>query len=154
MYNFELRPARKSFWNSHSLLEHELDKFFDSSAKSDDFHAPSCEVVDADKEYAVSMDIPGMKKEEISIEIKDNHLYVTGERKFENKSEKQSVLRTERRYGKFSRIFTLPQDVRADGIEAKFENGVLDIILPKEEKTKARKIAISNWQKNESDLQN
>lgn len=142
MYNLELKPNRRHFWNSHSMLEKELDKFFDTFNKPEEYHAPACEILDQEKQYSLSMDIPGLRQEDISIEVKENQLFVTGERKFEAKAEKENVLKSERRYGKFQRVFTLPQNVNADTIQASFENGVLDIILPKEEKAQARKIAI------------
>jgi HSP20 family protein len=141
MYNLELRP-RRHFWNTHSFFEKELDKLLDT--KGEEFYTPVCEITETEKQYAVSIDIPGMKKEDISLEVKENQLFVTGERKWESKSEKDNVLRSEKRYGKFSRVFTLPQNVNAEMIEARFENGVLEIFLPKEEKAQARKISIIN----------
>ncbi len=138
MYNLELKPLRRPFWNS------ELDKMLDSLTKTEDFYAPACEITDDEKHFTLGIDIPGLKKEDISIEVKENHLYVSGERKFESKTEKENVLRTERRYGKFSRVFTLPTNIKADAIEARFENGVLEISIPKEEKAQPRKILISD----------
>lgn len=151
MYNLELRPNRRSFWNNHSLLEKELDKFFDNVNKSETYYAPVCEIREEEKFFSISMDIPGIKKEDIDLQVKENELHVTGERKSESQSDK--VLKSEKRYGKFSRVFTLPQTVNTDGIEARFENGVLEIVLPKEEKTQARKITISDW-KNASGMNN
>lgn len=142
MYNLDLRPARRHFWNSQAIMEKELDKFFDAFNKTEEFHAPVCEITDREKQYSLSLDIPGMREQDISIEVKDNQLFVTGERKFEAQSDKDQVLRTERRYGKFQRVFTLPQNVNADNIQASFEHGVLDIVLPKEEKAQTRKITI------------
>jgi HSP20 family protein len=139
MYNLELRP-RRHFWNTHSFFEKELDKLLDT--KTEEFYTPACEITETEKQYLVSMDIPGINKEDIGLEVKENQLYVTGKRKWESKSEKDNVLRSERRYGKFSRVFTLPQNVNADMIEARFENGVLEILLPKEEKAQTRKISI------------
>jgi HSP20 family protein len=140
MYNLELKP-RRHFWNN-AFLDRELDKFFEGATKQENFFTPACEIVEEEKRYAISMDIPGMNKDDINLEVKENHLYVTGERKWETRSEKDSVLRTEKRYGKFSRVFTLPQNVNPEMIEARFENGVLDIYLPKEEKAQTRKITI------------
>lgn len=139
MYHFELtRPQRRNSW------EKELEKFFDVFSK-EDYYAPACEIVDEDKSYLVSLDIPGLKQDEIDIEVKDNHLYISGERKMSETTKKESYLRSERRYGKFSRVFSLPQNVNADKIEAKFENGVLDVVLPKEEKSTTKKIKISSF---------
>lgn len=142
MYNLELRPSFRNFWHTHSLLDQMTERNF----------TPDCEIRDEEKFFAISIDVPGIKKEDIDLEVKENHLSVTGERKYLSDKEKDNVVRTERRYGKFSRVFTLPQNVNTEGIEAKFENGVLEIILPKEEKAQARKITISDWK--DSSLKN
>lgn len=147
MYNLELRPFRRQFWNN------ELDKMFDNLAtKTEDVFAPTCEITEEEKQFLISLDIPGLKKEDINIEVKENQLYVSGERKFTGKSEKDTVLRSERRYGKFTRTFTLPANVNTEAIQARFENGVLELALPKEEKAQSRKISISDW--NDSSLKN
>lgn len=137
MYQFELRPNR-----THNQWEREFEKLFDVFSKEDLF-APPCEIMDEEKSYSISLDIPGANQEDINIEVKDNHLYVSGERKYLGKAKQDYTLRSERRYGKFSRVFSLPQNVNPDAIEARFENGVLDLTLPKEEKSQTRKISIS-----------
>ena len=139
MYNLELRPLRRQLWSN------ELDKMFDSLTKTEESFAPVCEITDEEKFFSISLDIPGLKKDDITIEMKENQLVVSGERRPETKTEKTQVLRSERRYGKFSRVFTLPANINADGIQARFEHGVLDIALPKEEKAQSRKISISDW---------
>jgi HSP20 family protein len=141
MYKIELKPRRQFF--GHSFLDRELDKFFEGTTRQEEFFSPSCEIIEEEKRYAISMDIPGMNKEDINLEVKENHLHVTGERTWKSRGENQNVLRSEKRYGKFSRVFTLPQNVNSEMIESRFENGVLEIYLPKEEKAQARKIAIA-----------
>ena len=136
MYHFELQPNRKNQW------ERELERLFDVFSK-DDYFAPSCEIMDDEKSYKVSLDIPGLTEDEIDIEIKDNRLHVSGERKYAGETTKDYILRSERRYGKFSRVFSLPQNINTDSIEASFQNGVLDITLPKEERSQMKKIKIS-----------
>lgn len=136
MYNLELKPLRRHLWST------ELDRMFDSLAKTDETFAPHCEILDGEKYFTISMDVPGLKKDEISLEIKDQKLHLTGERKFEKTEEQGQVLRSERRYGKFARVFTLPPNVNTEAIEARFENGVLEVIIPKEEKAQSRKIEI------------
>lgn len=149
MYQFELKPSsRRSAWNSQ--LDKEVEKFFDVFSKNDTF-APACEILDEEKYFSISLDIPGLKQDEIDVEVRDNRLHVTGERKASKGAEGDKVLRSERRYGKFYRVFGLPQNVDANAIEAKFENGVLDLILPKEEKSQTKKIAINNWSKAEQE---
>jgi len=89
------------------------------------------EIFDEEKRYSVSLDIPGIKKEDINLEVNENQLFVTGERK----RGEQQVVRSEKVYGKFARVFTLPKDVNPDAIVASFENGMLDISLPKRRKS-------------------
>lgn len=147
MYHFELKPSRKTQWSPAKEWEKELEKFFDVFSNNEYSYAPACEILDEEKSYAISLDVPGLSKEDIDIEVKDNHLHISGERKYEEKMNKDNILRSERRYGKFSRVFSLPQNVNPEGIEAAFENGVLHVTLPKEEKSQSRKIQISDWKK-------
>ncbi len=151
MYHFELRPNRRNVSAGPNSWDKEFEKFFDVFSRSEYF-APACEILDEEKSYTIGLDIPGLKKEEIEIEVKDNHLHVTGERKAPQVQE--TMLRSERKYGKFSRVFSLPQNVNAESIQAKFENGVLEITLPKEEKSTTRKISITGWNKDSQELKN
>jgi HSP20 family protein len=137
MYQFELKPFRNE-WDK------EIEKFFAGFNKSDYF-APVCEVRDEEGFYSISMDIPGIAKEDLSVEMKDNQLHISGERKSKQTLENAKIVRTERKYGKFIRVFSLPQDVNAEGIEARFEHGVLELKLPKELKAQSKKINVSGW---------
>ena len=149
MYQFELKPSsRRNAWNSQ--FDKEVEKLFDVFSKTDTF-APACEILDEDKSFSISLDIPGLKQDEIEVEVKDNRLHITGERK-DATGEGEKVLRSERRYGKFYRVFGLPQNVNTDAIEAKFENGVLDLIIPKEEKSQSKKISINSWNREQAQL--
>ena len=147
MYHFELNPFRTGRTPGMEW-EKEVEKIFDGLNKTHAF-TPACEITDEDKQYSISLDIPGVSRDEISIEVKDNILSVSGERKATTGTGKSNPLRRERRYGKFTRAFTLPQNVNAEAIEARFENGVLEIVLPKEEKAQPRKIQISDWKKDD-----
>ncbi len=154
MYHFELKPQTRR--PQYSSWEKELERFFDVFSDNETHFAPACEIHDEEKMYSISLDIPGLRQEDIEIEVKDNHLHITGERKTEKKTDKNNVLRSEKRYGKFSRVFSLPQNVNSDAIEATFENGVLEVALPKEEKSQSKKIQISGWKNKavETDLKN
>lgn len=104
---------------------------------------PSCDVDETNEHYLISFDMPGLKKEDIKIEVQGNQLIIAGERQHKFKSEDERItLRHERLYGKFERVFTLPLTIHADNIEAQYENGVLNIALPKAEKAKGRTIQI------------
>lgn len=104
---------------------------------------PAADLDENDKAYFVSVDLPGVKKEDIKVEVHDGKLSVSGERKSE-RSDKGYV---ERKYGKFERIVTLPEEVDVEGIEAHFENGVLQLAIPKKELVKPKKVEIGIGEK-------
>ena len=105
--------------------------------------APSVDIYEDKENLVLEAELPGMNREDFEISVENNILTLKGERKFEKKTEGDSYHRVERSYGTFTRSFTLPQSVTADGASADFENGVLRVSLPKREETKARKIEIS-----------
>ncbi len=94
--------------------------------------------------YRISIEVPGMEKDDIDIEVKDNVLTISGEKKEEVKSEDSTFYRRERRFGKFSRSISLPNDINVDGIDAEYKNGVLTLTLPKTEEAKPKKITVKN----------
>lgn len=106
--------------------------------------APSCETSETENAYFLSFDIPGMKKDDIKIELKDHRLTVSGERKREVHDRRQSLDHQEKSYGYFERSFSLPESALDEKIEARFEDGVLEIAIPKKEDTKPRRIDIQN----------
>jgi HSP20 family protein len=96
-----------------------------------------------DKDHLVlEAELPGMTRDEFDLSFENNVLTLSGERKFEKKTNEGNYHRVERSYGSFTRSFTLPQTVTAEGAKAEFNNGVLHVTLPKREETKARKIEI------------
>ena len=88
-------------------------------------------------------ELPGMKQEEFDLSIENNVITLRGERKFERADETDNYHRVERSYGAFTRSFTLPQTVSAEGATAEYNNGVLRVTLPKREETKARRIQVA-----------
>jgi len=99
---------------------------------------PSCDVNETEDHYVISFDMPGVKKEDIKIEIKNHELHVSGERKRSLNREDSS--------DKFERVFGLPDTVNTDKIEANYENGVLHLAVPKAEAAKPKKIEIQSGQ--------
>lgn len=104
--------------------------------------SPSVDIFEDQDRLIVEAELPGMKREDFEISVENNILTLKGERKFEKKTEGDNYHRVERSYGSFTRQFTLPQTITADGATADFDNGVLRVALPKREETKARKIEI------------
>ena len=104
---------------------------------------PSVNTREDEKRYYIEIDLPGVKKEDINIDLNDRVLTISGERKFKEKVKKENYYKIETSFGKFERSFSLPEDADIDNIEAKTENGVLDIFIPKIKKeTPKKKIEI------------
>lgn len=105
--------------------------------------APSVDIYEDKDRLVLEADLPGMNRDDFEISVENNVITLRGERKFEKKADGENYYRVERSYGSFTRSFTLPQTVTADGASAEFENGILRVSLPKREETKARKIEIA-----------
>jgi HSP20 family protein len=94
------------------------------------FWAPKVDVLTKDGTLLTRVDLPGMKKEDVHVEVQDGFLTLSGERKKETKEEKDDVYREEREYGSFCRTVPLPKGVKADDVKATFTNGVLEVTVP------------------------
>ncbi|CAB4380729.1 unnamed protein product [Rhizophagus irregularis] len=95
------------------------------------FFVPLIDVHENDNEFFVNAELPGLNKDQINIDVRDNALIISGETKKEQKYEKGETLIQERSYGSFTRNIALPPNVKAEDITAKFENGLLELKLPK-----------------------
>jgi HSP20 family protein len=103
---------------------------------------PAVDIKETEEALHFAVELPGLTKENIEITLENSILTIAGERKFEKETKGEDYHRLERAYGSFSRSFTLPAGVRSDKVDANFENGVLQIDLPKQEGAKPHKIAI------------
>ena len=104
---------------------------------------PAVDVHEEDEAFVLTVDLPGMGKDEVDINVEDRTLSISGERKFEEKTEQDAYRRLERGYGRFSRSFSLPSHVDSTRVAAKFHNGVLTVTVPKSEAARSRRIDIS-----------
>ena len=105
--------------------------------------APAMDLVEADDHYVLRADLPGMDEKNVSIEINDNVLTVSGERRDEQEQSRRGWHRVERSFGRFTRSLTLPEGIDPDAISAGFDKGVLSITVPKPEERKPRRVQIS-----------
>jgi HSP20 family protein len=105
---------------------------------------PAMDLVEADDHFLLKADLPGLGEDDVNIEIRDNALTISGERKAENEHRERGWYRVERSFGQFSRSLTLPEGVDPDAVEATFDRGVLEVRVPKPEQRKPRRIAISS----------
>src|SRR5581483_8040697 len=104
---------------------------------------PAMDLVETEDDFVLRADLPGLSENDVNIELEDNVLTLTGERKAEHEERKEGYYRVERASGSFSRSLTLPEGVDADAVQASFDSGVLEVRIPKPEERKPRKVSIS-----------
>jgi HSP20 family protein len=134
-------PAREM-----STLQSEMNRLFNAFFENGDTArrwAPAMDLVEADDQLVLRADLPGMSEDDVNIEVRDNVLTISGERKAESEEKRSGYYRMERAFGTFARTLTLPEGVDVDSIDAKFDEGVLEVRIPKPEERQPRRISIS-----------
>lgn len=134
-----------SVWREMDRLQREMNRLFnryDTPGLRSAPGYPTVNIWTKDDSQIVSAEMPGVDIKDIDLKVEGNMLMISGERKPAELPEGARHIRQERSFGKFSRTFQLPHNVDSDGIEARFQNGVLIIIMPRAEEDKPRKIKI------------
>jgi HSP20 family protein len=121
-----------------------FDRFFEGRAANGTARRwiPAMDLVETDDHLVLRGDLPGMTEDDVNIEIKDNVLIVSGERKAEREDKREGYHRVERAFGSFSRSLSLPAGVDADKVQANFDNGVLEVRIPKPAEAKPTRVEI------------
>ncbi|OQX58155.1 MAG: heat-shock protein Hsp20 [Helicobacteraceae bacterium 4484_230] len=123
----EFNELRRGFEHLNSVFNS-----LGTSEKENSFDfVPSVNTREADDAYFVEVDLPGIKKEDITIDVNDNVLSISGEREVKEEHKENEYYKIESRFGSFERRFTLPEDVDAEKIEASSKDGVLEVKIPK-----------------------
>ena len=104
--------------------------------------APAVDITESDGEYAITAEIPGVDKDDLTIELQDGVLTIRGEKKSQREEKREKARLLERSYGAFSRSFSLPSDADPDKVEASFSDGVLTIKVLKRPEAKPKQVAI------------
>jgi len=133
------RPGLSGFGRLTNLQD-ELDRLFESPLRA---WAPVLDVREDADNFVIRAELPGLKREDITVSLQDGALVISGERKVEEKQEGVEIHRQERFYGKFQRALTLPEPVAADKVKAQYKDGVLTVTLPKTEEAKPKQIDVS-----------
>jgi HSP20 family protein len=126
----------------------EFDRFFsrlfDTAAGSGVTQrwVPQMDLLEVDDHFVLRADLPGMSEDDVSIEVEDGTLTISGERAAEHEHEERGWFRVERSFGRFSRSLSLPDGVDAEAVSAEFDRGVLTVRIPKPEQRKPRRIEI------------
>jgi HSP20 family protein len=114
------------------------DRFFNESVERSGGSAytfqPKADIIEGEKSFDILLAVPGMKKEDFKIDLNDRELTVSGERKHSAEKNDKFYRSFQTDYGSFSRTFVLPEAVDVEKIEAKYENGILELVVPKDEK--------------------
>jgi HSP20 family protein len=146
-------PARREWQGAWpeplANLHNEIDRFFDEITRAvglpvggwdrllapikeaEDWFKPSVEIATTENEYTVNVELPGVSEKDVTVEVTGDTLRIAGEKKQEKEEKSKDYYFTERAYGSFERLLTLPEDAEAEGINAKFKNGVLTITIPR-----------------------
>ena len=146
------RPT--SEWDPFSLISSvrdEMDRLFDNSLApwrptgagfSEGAWTPEVDVIEDENSVIIRANIPGLKQDEIDLSVVGDTLTLKGEKKQESEIKKENYHRIERSYGFFQRVIPLPSAVDADKVKASYQDGVLEVELPKKEEAKPKKIDI------------
>jgi HSP20 family protein len=126
-------------------MDRAFGNFFEHSTGGDRWWSPAIEVAETEGQLKVHADLPGLKPEDVRVEVSGDHLTIRGERKSEREDTERGMYRSERRYGQFYRAIPLPEGALSEQIKAQFNNGVLEITVPvPERKSKRRQITIES----------
>jgi HSP20 family protein len=127
----------------HSEMSRLMNGVLEGNGRMAQTWVPSLDVWETPTEVVYAFDLPGIPEDEISIEVNDETLTISAERVKNEETNEDGFYRFERRYGTFARAVGLPQGVDQDNISARYENGVLEVRVPKPEEPKPKKIELS-----------
>ena len=118
-----------------------VDRFFNDEFVGGSLptFSPKVDIAESDKEFEIQLYVPGMKKGDFSIDLNEDQITISGERKFENENKEKNFHSVESYYGKFNRTFHLPDVVNREQVDASYQDGILVITLPKDEKKVTKK---------------
>ncbi len=120
-----------------------MDEFFnDAVATRKNTFAPKIDISETEKQYVIDVALPGMRKEDINLDLEKGRLTISGERKFEQEDNGKTYHRVESHYGSFTRSFQLPDDVKEDTINASYKDGILNVSIDKSEEKMKKQIDI------------
>lgn len=142
--------TNRTHWSPLAELRREMDRLFDdfwatpSLGRVDSQWDPACEIDEEKDHYLITLEMAGIPKDQIKIELQGDQLVVSGERRHESKDKKSGAWYSERRFGKFQRTFTMPSSVDVENLEANYQDGILRLYVPKAASARPRQIKITN----------
>lgn len=143
LWKARMNPMIKEFGNMQDEFDKWIEMFFMKTKTNKETFSPLCDFEETDANYLLKIDVPGISKDNIKVEVLNNQLVVSGERKEEMTKETKFRHVEEIYHGRFQRVFSIPTNATLDKIEASYNEGVLRIILPKTTVVKSREIKVS-----------
>lgn len=142
-------PWRERFPASFSRFENEMEDLLERYLGSNEEwafarYSPPLNLSETNEEYTVAVELPGLKPEDVSVELKGGELWISGTKAEEEEEEERTFHRIERRHGEFRRSVRLPGAVKEGKTQARFEDGVLTVRVPKSEQSKPKRIPVTN----------
>jgi HSP20 family protein len=141
-------------WSPLAGLHRDMDTLFDefwsvptinrTLEDTDSQWRPACEVEEAEGHYLISVEMPGVPRDQVKVEFQDGEIVISGERLNETNKKENGRWYSERLFGKFRRSFALPVGIDSDKVEANYQDGILRVYIPKAELTKPRQIKVTN----------
>lgn len=128
-------------WTDRLMNDLSPSRFFSNFGETGDL-MPAFDISEADDHIVVRADLPGIDAKDLDINLSGNVLSISGEKKKEQEQKDENYYSIERRFGSFCRTFTLPSEVKEEGVEATYKDGVLRLKIPKEESAKRKKIEV------------
>ena len=144
--NLGLTDPIRELFEMQQNLNQLFNTNFDRGAREDvalNAWTPAVDIYEDDNEFLLKIELPEMSKEDIKVNLNENVLSISGERRFENEEKRDNYHRVERSYGQFYRSFTLPPNVNVEGINAAYKDGILRLSLPKREEAKPKQIDVA-----------
>jgi HSP20 family protein len=144
-----MRITRWTPYNDFNALQSTLNRVFQDFSRGSDELAtggtfvPPVDIYENEQGITLKMEVPGVSQDDLNINLENNTLSISGERKFEKNEKEENFHRIERRYGSFTRSFTLPNTVDSEKVNANYENGILSIQLAKKAEAKPKQIKVN-----------
>ena len=143
--------VRWNHWREIDTLQHQMNRLFGealvpTTAKQENkgfLKVPAAEMNETADAIHLKLEIPGMEAKDLDVQVTENTVSISGERKSETKTEDKGITRTEFHYGKFQRVVPLPSKIQNDKVQAQYKDGILNLTLPKTEAEKNKVVKVN-----------
>lgn len=136
-------------WQEVDTMQRQINRLFEqasvptTSGTTSLYRVPAAEIKNTEDAIHLKLEVPGMEAKDIDVQVTENAVFISGERKTENKTEEKGVTRSEFQYGKFQRRIQLPARIQNTNVTAEYKDGILNLTLPKTEQEKNKVVKVN-----------